>query len=524
MPPSPLPKRLEKILRGFIEKAEKMLDVKMEGKLPQIHVQDREPDFERPDLGMHSGETELVLPKCDEFLYKGLLAMEAFRRLLPASISGLPQGLDLAWAFAYTQFGKTERKKWKDIWRRVTKPVDVGDIVHYPVEAFTLLTEMNPKQGLAELISIFRELDRYHETIDTEEFVRLVEDFFTHYENKLSEREVRILEAVSSEPDIDYEVLSERLHIEQSKISATVTSLKRRGILFLADSPDFQRLGYSFHYLYLIPQKTSGAQVLTVLRHSPHLYGLGEFTDGHGGCLAHLIIPSWLEIEEELQGLKHLLEPYCQHDRCQVFRFVRGYSHRSFRHYSLKENEWRIPWQSWSLWLKRILTHRELASVLDVTSSTISGREEKPVVIDDLDWAILREVSQGESRARQLRKKLGIGSNLLRDRIQRLRKEGVIRPISGVLCVGLSEPVFLIIQGEPEELWPMLAAFDELPYHYSKEIDGDIRGLYSTLYLPQGEGTAFAHYLHKYMKEYHIHFHLGKSIPLSYWELPSRPK
>lgn len=517
------PKKLLTILQGFIKETEELLDRKMKGELPHIRVQDSTPDFEQPDLGMRSGEKEIIIPKGEEYLVRGLLALEAFRRFLPASISELPQAIDLAWSFAYSQMGKAERRKWKVIWRKVAKTIDLGDIIHQPVEAFTLLEEMKPQQGLAELVGIFYEIDRYHEKVDTKEFIHIVEDFFTHYQVKLSEREVKVLEAVAREPEFDLEELAEKIRINPRKVSSTIASLKRRGILFLRESVAFSRLGFSTYNLYLVPRRTLEEKALEILRRYPYLYSLTELIDGLGGYIATLVLPFWLDIEKEMQRIRGLLEQLCQPNRFLCFKRTRSYRHRNFRHYSLSDNDWRIPWQSWTLWLKRILEHSELSSVSEVMTKLNSRRTEKPAALDEIDWAILKEVWDGESRARQLRQKLGIGSLQLQERMQRLREKGVIMTSVGVLCVGLSEPVFLLIHGNPKKLWSLIAAFDELPFHVTVEAEGDINGLFSVLTLPRGQGTAFAHQIHKHIKENQIQLHLGRRIPLSYFEFPLPP-
>jgi len=512
------------VFLGFVEKASAVLGRPPPGDVPLDVIFGGDVDLSRRDLGAKMEGRRLIVPRGEEWLVWGLLAVFAFKLFLPGSIAGLAESWDLSWAFAWQQLDGAERRKWSDLWGEVAPKRVIGGIPYDPVRSFLFLEELSRGKGLAELVAVFDELDRYQLKLTDSEYVRHVEEFLSGYAVRLTAKEVRLIDAVLRWPGLGVRELAERIRTPPATISTTLSRLKKRRILYLRPMVFLSRLGLRTRYLQCVPLQGREREVEDLLRNSEFLFSLARFVDGKGGYIAILVGPDNISTKNKLESLKERVKGVTEAESCMLFRRVRRYRNVNFRTYSWQRGQWEINWQAWAAWMKRILLEQGYSDVISLEIPDMVGREEegsKGISLDERDWTIIREVWSGEEwRVRQLRSKLRMGQNELVKRLKRLRGEGVIVDYAGVSHIGLSETAYLLVRGNPVELRPLIAALNELPYHVTAEVEGDVRGLFSILLLPSGHASHMAHQLRRHLPDLSAEIHLGVKIPVTYWEFP----
>lgn len=509
----------QRLFKEFLKKAELEFERKAKPPIPNLRISEVAPNLSRSDLGVVPGLGEIIIPTCELSMTKGILAMEAFKLLLPNSIAGLSQATNLAFAFAYQQLNVGGKERWREIWERIPglgEKVNLGDLVFDPVESFMLLEHLRNNRGLGELMKVFTRLDRFHMRLNIEDFIRQVEDFISQSTVTLSSREIKILDSMLREGDLSAEELAKRTNLTTQVVSTAQTSLRRRAILFTLPRVNLSRLGYQSRFFYLSPELGVKAEVQEKLHRYKHLSSLVQFIDGVGGFMATFSLPSESKEKADLDLLEKELRPICLPEYFQQFRGIRRLHFVNFRSYSQKRG-WQIKWRTWVLWLKRMLDEG-LPEILPSREKVIVAQ--KAPSLDNTDQAILAEISRGEWRLRQLREKLRIGTNVLAAKMQRLRREKIIQDEVGFRFIGLEETAYLLFYGQVEETDLLIAGLNELPYHISTELEGDKEGLFTILYLPRGEVSTMARQLRKHLPKIKLEIRYGTQIPLSVRHFP----
>ncbi|MFX1476099.1 MAG: hypothetical protein ACFFCO_11570 [Promethearchaeota archaeon] len=510
----------QKFFQKFLKKAEREIGRKVKPPLPILRLSDTAPDLGRPDLGVVSGLGELVIPSCEPWLMKGILAVEAFKLLLPASIVGLTQAADLAFAFSFQQLDSKGRERWQKLWREaagVGEKVDLEDLYYDSIAALVLLYYLKEGKGLGKLVNHFADLDRFHIRLGTEAFIHQVVDFISQCKAPLTLREIRVIDLMLREANISAEELAQRSSLTVQMVSSVQASLKRRGILYIQPAVNLPRLGYRTHILYLTPEPSAEMELLEQLRGYKHLTSLIQFNDGLGGLIAVITLTDGAAERADMKRLKQALKAHCLPDQLLSFRRTRRFHFINFRSYLVKEGRWRVKWRAWSLWLKRLLDEG-LPKILP--SREIVVKAQKAPTLDSTDQAILTEISRGEWRLRQLREKLRIGSNVLAAKMKRLRKEKLVQDEVVLRHIGLEETAYLFFYVSTEETDLLVAGLNELPYHVSAELEGDKRGLFTSLYLPQGNASMMAGHLRQQLPNIPLEIRFGTQIPLSQRHFP----
>ncbi len=511
---------VQKLFMKFLKKAEQELGRKARSPIPILKLLAKAPILGRKDLGIVSGLGELILPTCESWMMKGILALEAFKLMLPASIAGLSHATNLAWGFAHQQLDNEEKERWHILWLEtpgVGEKVDLGDLLYDPVEALVLLEYLSDGKGLGELVKMLARLDRFHIRLGAEDFVRQVKEFISKYKTTLTFKEIRIMDLMLQEADISIEEVVKRTNFTSHTVSSIQTSLRQRGIIYTQPVVNLSRLGYQTHLLYLTPKHGAEEEVLEKLRRHKYITSLIHFVNGMGGYMATFTIPDEVKGNTELDLLKKELSSISLPGTLLGFRRMRRLHFVNFRSYLAEKGGWHVKWRTWALWLRRML-EEGLPDVLPAREKVVIPQ--KAPALDSKDHAILAEISRGEWRLRQLREKLRIGSNTLAIRMKRFRREKIIEDEVGLRFIGLDDAAFLLFYGGAKETSLLIAGLNELPFHVSAELEGDKRGLFTTLYLPQGTSSTLARYIRMYLPKSHLEIRFGIQIPLTLIHFP----
>jgi hypothetical protein len=241
--------------------------------------------------------------------------------------------------------------------------------------------------------------------------------------------------------------------------------LKKKRVLGEYTTTPFSRINIRmFHLLLSGPSNDDPARYLS---RCPFLYSIQYILNGPWQVWAILAVPDNRISENSVNKAVAILNDHgIATDLVEVHSAGVSYS---FYHYNTTTESWNIPWIILRGWGHRIQ---------DESLDLIIERVDVPAIrtelyLDSLDMKILSLVWQRVNTTRALRQKLSIGRNKLSTRLDRLKKEGLIRQFWDIFNIGLVEHVALRTTDKQLSSWidAWTREFPRVVIHFGKQRD-----------------------------------------------------
>ncbi len=488
---------LNEVFKGFVNSAARVLNVKVPARVPEVSLGDFGFNLNGRWFGV-CRESDVVFVSrelVDAGLLRGVLAREAFRLFMPKCLEGVEEAGDLAWEFARLQLRGDEEKLWVSTWFKVSPKVFVKNIVYYAPFGFPIFEKLSGGRFLEEVFKIFRQLDVYRYDLSFEEYVEVLEEFMSNFPYVLDDFERGVLQVFLNNPSLSRQELAERVGRHVSKVSRVVSRLKSLYVLRSYPTVFLPKIGLRTFVFVFQPKFEYRDYILDVLYECPFLYSVLEAVDGNMPVIAFFCAP---------YGFERCLGKFA--DRLRKLGFVdfadwflrfEVYKHYGFRFYVPKVG-WRIEWEAWALWFKKVLLEGEYYEILGVEGPIFE--DVKTERFDSVDLKILDFVWMNRvADVRSVREALKISMNNAVERLRDLKSRGIIVRRADASNIGLSEIVVFKAEMNDEVYRAFIAALDDLPLHFTSKLQGE-RGdvVLSIVFLPEGGGIWFAKVLKKY--------------------------
>jgi len=491
---------LNEVFKGFVKSAARILNVRAPSDIPEVCLGGFGFDLSGRWLGVRreSGVVFVSRGLVDAGLLRGVLAREAFRLFMPRCLEGVEEAGDLAWEFARLQLRGDEEKLWVSTWFKVSPMVSIRNIVYFAPFGFPIFERLSGGRFLGEVFKIFYQLDVYRYDLSFEEYVEVLEEFMSNFPYVLDDFERGVLQVFLNNPGFSRQELAERVGKHVSKVSRVVSRLKSLYVLRSYPTVFLPKIGLRTFVFVFQPRFEYRDYILDVLHECPFLYSVLEAVDGNMPVIAFFCAP---------YGFKRYLGKFA--DRLRKLRFVdfadwflrfEVYKHYGFRFYVPKVG-WRIEWEAWALWFKKVLLEGEYYEILGVEGPIFE--DVKAERFDSVDLKILEFVWMKQVvDVRSVREALKISMNDAVERLRDLKSRGIIVRRADASNIGLSEVVVFKAEMNDEVYRAFIAALDDLPLHFTSKLRGE-RGnvILSSVFLPDGGGIWFARVLKKYFGE-----------------------
>lgn len=370
----------------------------------------------------------------DRIPLKGVIFRECLSKSLPNNIC-LEAKRDLAYEFSRQCLKKADRNKWTSLWKTFPSIRVQANLVYNSFELMTWINTLGGDKELDLLVHEFVCMLRYGKSLDFTQYVEYMTHRVQNIEVPLSHADLKIVDAVMKNPDASYQQVSEVIGLSESWVCTKINRLKRKYVLMEHTTVPFSQIGIkTFHVLLAGPSWSDSNSLLTKC---PFLYELRAILNGPWQSMARLAVPDNSENVRSLKQMSSILENYgIASDISETFSV--GISN-SFYHYNTRTHTWEIPWIAMQGWGHRIREESidQLIEQIDYPAQITNH------YLDSVDIDILELIRQGRVSTRVLRRDLSIGQNKLLDRLQKLKKEGLIRRNWAVYNIGLVERVAL---------------------------------------------------------------------------------
>lgn len=491
---------LNEIFKGFVNSAARILNVKIPDKIPEVSLSDFGFDFNGRWFGVCRENDVIFVSRglVDAGLLKGVLAREAFRLFMPKCLEGVEEAGDLAWEFARLQLRGDEERLWVSTWFKISSKAFVRNIVYYAPFGFPIFERLSGGRFLREVFNIFYQLDVYRYDLSFEEYVEVLEEFMSNFPYVLDYFERSVLKVFLNNPGLSRQELAERVGRHVSKVSRVFSRLKSLYILRSYSTVFLPKIGLRTFVLVFQPRFEYRDYILDVLYKCPFLYSVLEAVDGNMPIVVFFCAPH--EFKRYLEKFAGQLLKFKFVDFVEWFLRFETYKHYSFRFYVPKVG-WKIEWEAWALWFKKVLLKGEYYEVLGVEGPVLE--DVKVEKLDKVDLKILDFVWTNRAvDVRSVREALKISMNDAAERLRDLRSRGIIVRRADASNIGLSEIAVFTAEMDERVYQAFIAALDDLPLHFTSKLQGK-RGnvVLSTLFLPEGGGIWFAKVLKKYFEE-----------------------
>ena len=490
---------LNEVFKGFVNSAARILNVKPPDKVPEVSLGDFGFDLNSRWFGVRRESDVIFISRklVGTGLLRGVLAREAFRLFMPKCLESVEEAGDLAWEFARLQLHGDEEKLWASTWFKVSPKVFVKNIVYYAPFGFPIFEKLSGGRFLGEVFKIFRQLDVYRYDLSFEEYVEVLEEFMSNFPYVLDDFERGVLQVFLNNPSLSRQELAERVGRHVSKVSRVVSRLKSLYVLRSYPMVFLPKIGLRTFVFVFQPKFEYRDYILDVLHECPFLYSVLEAVDGNMPIVAFFCAP--LGFDEYLERFASQLLKLRLVDFAEWFLRFETYKHYSFRFYVPKVG-WRIEWEAWALWFKKVLLEGEYYEVLGVEGPIFE--DVKVEKLDKVDLKILDFVWMNRvADVRSVREALKISMNDAAERLRDLRSRGIIVRRADASNIGLSE-IAVFVAGMNERTYQaFIAALDDLPLHFTSKLQGEHRNVVlSNVLLPEGGGIWFAKVLKKYFE------------------------
>ena len=488
---------LNEVFRGFVVSVSKVLNVDVPADVPDVSLGDFGFELDGRWFGVRREGDIIFVSRdlVDAGLLRGVLAREAFRLFMPRCLEGVEEAGDLAWEFARMQLRGDEEKLWVSTWFKVSPMVSVRNIVYHAPFGFPIFEKLSDGCFLGEVFKIFYQLDVYRYDLSFEEYVEVLEEFMSNFPYVLDELERSVLQVFLNNPGLSRQELAERVGRHVSKVSRVVSRLRSLYVLRSYPVVFLPKIGLRTFVLVFQPKFEYRDYVLDVLHRCPFLYSVLEAVDGGMPVVAFFNAP--LGFEKYLGKFVDQVLKFRICDFADWFLRFERYKHYSFRFYVPKVG-WRIEWEAWALWFKKVLLEGEYYEVLGVegpVSENVEGERVDRVNLRILDFVWTSRVAD----VRSVRVALKINMNEAAKRLRDLRSRGIIVSRCDASNIGLGEVAIFMAEMDEKVYRAFTAALDDLPLHFTSKLQ-DRRGnvVLSIVFLPEGGGVWFAKVLKKY--------------------------
>jgi len=488
---------LDGVFREFVRSATRILDVNVPRKVPRICLDDFDFELSGRFFGVRREGDIIFVSRglVGSGLLRGVLAREAFRLFMPRCLEGVEEAGDLAWEFARMQLHGDEEKLWVSTWFKVSPQVSVKNIVYFAPFGFPIFERLSGGRFLSEVFKIFRQLDRYQYVLSFEEYVEVLEEFMSNFPYVLSDFDVSVLQVFLNNPGLSRQELAERVGRHVSKVSRVFSRLKSLYVLRSYPLVFLPKTGLRTFVLFCQPKFEFRDYVLDVLYRCPFLFSVLEAVDSNMPVMAFFCAP--LGFQRELKKFADRLLRFKFVEFAEWFLRFETYKHYNFGFY-VPNVGWRVEWEAWALWFKKVLLEGEYYEVLGVEGPIFEDVEAER--FDKVDLRILNYVwDRRVADVRSVRKALRINMNEAARRLKDLRARGVIVDRADASNIGLSEMVIFMAEMDEEVYRAFIAALDDLPFHFTSRFRNEGREVVlSGVFLPEGGGIWFAKVLKKY--------------------------
>ncbi len=388
--------------------------------------------------------------------------------------------LSLGLSFHY--LNQSERSKWFERWNNLEHRVEFGkNIAIYPALSYKNLYFVTEDSGvktiLRELLSMAKRSVRLDDHDYGEYYVRRQRLF----SRRFSQTEIAMVDEVYEQPDITVTELASKIGMTPQWVSKRLSALMDHLVFIRYDHVPYSKIGIGIRNV-LLKADNSNLNLNSLLTQSPFVYSTTPVLTEDWDLFVLLAVP------ENKMNNKAIEEFYRTLKKIGVevhnLETESAGNIRSFDFYSTDIGKWEIPWNILELELVRI-HNEELADVIPLKMKPIQPIE---IELDSHDIEIISMVRSRITTVREIRKHLGIGQNKVIEKLQKLRRRGLIAIFWELRYIGLNESV--LIQTDDTMKGRSLAAWvQRLPHSrviFSKEGPTQIRAN-----LPKGGAYGF---------------------------------
>lgn len=421
----------------------------------------------------------------NEIPFEGLVHRECLFHSLSSELCDEARH-DVASCFARTQLRKNDRDRWISSWMKLPTRRLRANLVYNSFETMDWMYKLGGQKELVGLVHEFESMSRYGKKLEFEEYfeyiIRRTQDIVV----KLSQTEIKIVEALQNQPDVSYREVSKKTGLSESWISTKINRLKEMYVLAELTTAPFSRIGIrTFHVLLAAP---SWEDPTCLIKNCPFLYNVQPILNGPWQVIARLAIPDSTNNTKAIDQMVSILQRNGIAVDVSETHSV-GITN-SFYHYNMRTRQWDIPWVAMEGWGHRIQTE-SLHCLVDRIDQPAKTTDH---YLDSIDMNILDLIHQGISSTRLLRKELSLNQSKLTSRVRKLRTEGLIRKTWAVYNIGLVERVALRATDKTTanmlDLWSR-----ELPRGYLRYEEN--RNLLMMTELPLGDSSKLMDVLRK---------------------------
>ncbi|MHA1470211.1 MAG: winged helix-turn-helix domain-containing protein [Candidatus Asgardarchaeia archaeon] len=463
----------------------------------------------------------LILSKEYKELADGILLREAFAIFLPEAISSIPQAYDLCMYYAYLNISKEKKKRWMDIWIKISPPIKILPNIYYNAPySFPIFDELASKQFLREIMRILRKFDDYSIRMSQREYLELIEEFMTRYTPKFSKSDILLLQELSQKPNANLREIALSLNISISAVSNILNKLKRWHILARRVSIGISSFGLTYYFIYACFQEEKHkSELVEKLRKNPFTYQIYHILDDDTPLLIFMIAPNSNAFVSKLDGFLNLIRKKYHVKELYYFiaeKYARFYNFSSFL---IDEKRWNTNFHTWYLWTKRII-EQEKSRI--ITFPFIKIRKiELPFNLTNLDMEIIDYIiTTNDLRVASLRKRFKKGTNVIVKKLKNYFKYGLLKHHVMLQNIGPNDIILFLTKASEDDAELYKYLFDFLPFNMTFYVRGSFNACLSILKLPTGTASDFLLYSRRIFKGSNVKIFLVDPSIGSYWRFP----
>jgi predicted transcriptional regulator len=382
-------------------------------------------------------EKSVFIPKdynVSDYWMQAEIARELFLENVFASVIEKKEQLDVAYEYGRQWLPKNIQPDWEREWALDSPDTILSTGLRYrPRVFFKILWELDEQQPLCILATRLLKMELHGIHLGYEEWVEFLVRFTTNYERPLTFTEKIVIKHLVMEPNSTLDTIAKRTGKTKKWISETRSKLMRRGQLLEFMNISYQIIGIRVFHVTLIPEDHQIRSCEYLLDNCPFLFSKASVFLGKKGILATLCIPDNPKNLEYLKKLNRI----AKRDGVNFF-VIERYRHNeilSLNDYSEISGKWEIDWES--IRMETYMMQNELLAKLYPEMSVSYTTKMKK--LDWLDIRLLSEYEKGMRTVKQLQKALGVRIGSVSEKLNNLKKEGVIIRNYEVHHIGLVE-------------------------------------------------------------------------------------
>ncbi|MHA1881651.1 MAG: hypothetical protein ACTSUO_01215 [Candidatus Thorarchaeota archaeon] len=361
----------------------------------------------------------------------GVLAREYMRIAL--SNEGFEKTVREDFALAYgafwlpTRMLKTWYEHWEDYCRFRGNPF-TGYFA--PHSAFRLFQSFSGSTYFEKLLTEYILMKKNGLVLSENDYVQHMQERMKRFSVQLNKTDFSLIRRLIAYPNAKRAELAKETNTSIHWVSRRLAALQKFGVLQKHSEIFYPGLGMKQYSLLIHSEKNE--HVFDFIKDSPFLYSANSVISGDYDLSAQILIPDNPQNQKLVENYLKIMN---DHDfATELHEITSGYSNRCFDHFSTQRYSWELPWELFGPHLKRI--HSEGLS--KIMKPYMRPYKRMRFKIDHLDIKIIEAYQIGEP-LRNVRAKIGIKYEKLVQRLNRLKREGLIQDKYRLHHCGLNE-------------------------------------------------------------------------------------